>query len=43
MSFGKNRAQALGDFEALAARGQRILRLNLPSLEAVKLLVNALK
>jgi len=44
MSFGTlERAQALGDYEALAARGRRILRLNLPSPEAVKLLVNALK
>jgi transaldolase/glucose-6-phosphate isomerase len=44
MSFGTlERAQALGDYEALAERGRRILRLNLPSPEAVKLLVNALK
>jgi transaldolase/glucose-6-phosphate isomerase len=44
MSFGKlERAQALGDYEALAGRGRRILRLNLPSREAVKLLVSALK
>jgi transaldolase/glucose-6-phosphate isomerase len=44
MSFGTlERAQALGDYEALAGRGRRILRLNLPSPEAVKLLVNALK
>ncbi len=44
MSFGAlERAQALGDYEALAARGWLILRLNLPSPKAVKLLVNALK
>jgi transaldolase/glucose-6-phosphate isomerase len=44
MSFATlERAQALGDYEALAARGRRILRLNLPSPESVKLLVNALK
>jgi transaldolase/glucose-6-phosphate isomerase len=44
MSFGAlERAQALGDYEALAARGRRILRLNLPSPEAVKLLVEALE
>ncbi len=44
MSFGAlERAQALGDYEALAARGRRILRLNLPSPESVKLLVSTLK
>ncbi|MCX6037067.1 MAG: hypothetical protein NTW99_04090, partial [Chloroflexi bacterium] len=44
MSFGTlERAQALGDYEALAARGRRILRLNLPSPKAVRLLVNSLK
>jgi transaldolase/glucose-6-phosphate isomerase len=44
ISFGTlERAQALGDYEALASRGRRILRLNFPSQEAVKLLVNALK
>jgi len=44
MSFGTlQRAQALGDYEALAARGRRILRLNLPLSKAVKLLANALK
>jgi hypothetical protein len=44
MSFGTlERAQALGDYEALASRGRRILRLNLSSPESVKLLVNALK
>jgi len=44
MSFATlERAQALGDYEALAARGRRILRLNLPSPESVKLLINALK
>jgi transaldolase/glucose-6-phosphate isomerase len=44
MSFGTlERAQALGDYEALAARGRQILRLNLSSPERVKLLVSALK
>jgi transaldolase/glucose-6-phosphate isomerase len=44
MSFATlERAQALGDYEALAARGRRILRLNLPSPASIKLLVNALK
>ena len=44
MSFGTlERAQALGDYEALKARGRRILRLNLPFPEAVKVLVKALK
>jgi transaldolase/glucose-6-phosphate isomerase len=44
ISFGTlERAQALGDYEALAARGRRILRLNLPSPKAIKLMVNALK
>jgi transaldolase/glucose-6-phosphate isomerase len=42
MSFGTlERAQALGDFEALAARGRRILRLHLPSPEALKGIVAA--
>ncbi len=35
------RAQALGDFEALAARGRRILRIHLPSPESIKLLAAA--
>jgi transaldolase/glucose-6-phosphate isomerase len=44
MSFGKlERAQALGDYEALAARGRRILRLNLPSPSILPNLVNELK
>jgi transaldolase / glucose-6-phosphate isomerase len=44
MSFGTlERAQALGDYETLAARGRRILRLNLPSPKAMKLLVNTLQ
>jgi transaldolase/glucose-6-phosphate isomerase len=44
MSFATlERAQALGDYEALAARGRHILRLNLPSPASIKLLVNALK
>jgi transaldolase/glucose-6-phosphate isomerase len=44
ISFGTlERAQALGDYEALAARGRHILRLNLPSPSAIKLLVTALQ
>ncbi len=44
MSFSiLERAQALGDYEALAARERRILRLNLPSPENINLLVKALK
>lgn len=44
MSFGMlERAQALGDYEALAARGRRILRLNLPSSKDIKMLVASLK
>jgi transaldolase / glucose-6-phosphate isomerase len=44
MSFGTlEQAQALGDYEALAARGRRILRLNLSTPKNVQLLVNALK
>lgn len=44
MSFGTlERGQALGDYEALAARGRRILRLNLPSPGTVKILENSLK
>jgi transaldolase/glucose-6-phosphate isomerase len=44
MSFATlERAQALGDFEALAARGRRILRINIPSPYAIKLLQDALK
>jgi transaldolase / glucose-6-phosphate isomerase len=44
MSFGTlERAQALGDYEALAGRGRRILRLNLPSPGSIKSLVDALK
>ncbi len=36
MTFGVlERAQALGDYEALAARGRRILRVHLPSVEAL--------
>ena len=37
------RAQALGDYEALAARGRRVLRVHLPSPQAVKNLTTALK
>jgi transaldolase/glucose-6-phosphate isomerase len=44
LTFGVlERAQALGDYEALAARGRRILRLHLPGPEAVSLLVDALQ
>ncbi|MBU4225538.1 MAG: hypothetical protein KKC71_06935, partial [Chloroflexi bacterium] len=37
------RAEALGDYEALAGRGRRILRVHLPSPEAASELVLALK
>jgi transaldolase/glucose-6-phosphate isomerase len=44
MTFGVlERAQALGDFEALAARGRRILRVHLPSPDAMQMLVDAVK
>jgi transaldolase/glucose-6-phosphate isomerase len=44
LSFGiLERAQALGDYEALAARGRRILRVHLPSPDAVRKLIEALK
>jgi transaldolase/glucose-6-phosphate isomerase len=44
MSFATlERAQAIGDFEALAARGRRILRLNLPSSGSIRVLADALK
>lgn len=44
MTFGVlERAQALGDYEALAARERRILRVHLPSPEAVSELLLALK
>ncbi len=44
MSFATlERAQALGDYEALAARGRRILRLNLPTPGSISLLVGAAK
>jgi transaldolase/glucose-6-phosphate isomerase len=44
LTFGVlERAQALGDFEALAARGREILRVHLPSPDAVRMLVEALK
>ncbi|MEW6094666.1 MAG: transaldolase, partial [Chloroflexota bacterium] len=44
LTFGVlERAQALGDYEALDARGRRILRLHLPEPEAVSLLVDALQ
>ncbi|MFH1906215.1 MAG: bifunctional transaldolase/phosoglucose isomerase [Chloroflexota bacterium] len=44
MTFGLlERAEALGDYEALAGRGRRILRVHLPSPEAASELVLALK
>ena len=44
MSFGTlERAQALGDYEALVARGRRILRLNLPTPNSVRSLVKAIQ
>jgi transaldolase/glucose-6-phosphate isomerase len=44
LTFGVlERAQSLGDYEALAARNRRILRLHLPAPEAVKMLVEAVK
>jgi transaldolase / glucose-6-phosphate isomerase len=44
MSFGAlERAQALGDYEALAARHRRILRVHLPNPQAIQSLVDALK
>ena len=44
MSFGTlERAQALGDFEALLARERRALRIHLPSPEAVQQLADALE
>jgi transaldolase/glucose-6-phosphate isomerase len=44
MTFGvMERAQALGDYEALAARGRRILRVHLPSVKEIELLMKALK
>jgi len=43
MSFGTlERAQALGDYEALRARGRRVLRIHLPSVDAVNKLVKLL-
>lgn len=43
LTFGTlERGQALGDYEALATRGRRILRIHLPKPEAVGGLVNAL-
>lgn len=44
MTFGLlEHAQALGDFEALAARNRRILRLHLSSLEGIGQVISALK
>ncbi|MEW6028331.1 MAG: bifunctional transaldolase/phosoglucose isomerase [Chloroflexota bacterium] len=44
MTFGTlERAQALGDYEALAARGRRVLRLHLSKISDLNLLVEALK
>ncbi len=44
MTFGVlERAQALGDYEALAARGRRILRLHLSEPKVLRILVDALQ
>jgi transaldolase/glucose-6-phosphate isomerase len=44
MSFGTlERAQTLGDYEALAGRSRRILRLELSSPELIQDLLSALK
>jgi transaldolase / glucose-6-phosphate isomerase len=44
MPFGAlERAQSLGDYEALAARSRRILRVHLPSPQAIQALVDALQ
>ncbi len=44
MTFGTlERAQALGDYEALTARGRRVLRLHVPKVSDLRLLVEALK
>ncbi len=43
MTFGTlERAQALGDYEALSARGRRILRLHLSAADGLKALLEAL-
>jgi transaldolase / glucose-6-phosphate isomerase len=43
MSFGTlERAQALGDYEALRARGRRAVRIHLPNVDAVNNLVDLL-
>jgi len=43
MTFGTlERAQALGDYEALRARGRRAIRIHLPNVDAVKTLVDLL-
>jgi transaldolase/glucose-6-phosphate isomerase len=44
MTFGSlERAQALGDYEALAGRGRRILRLHLPGPDGLKDVIKAVK
>lgn len=44
MTFGTlERAQALGDYEALVSRGRRIIRLHFPSIEKLQFLVDSLK
>ncbi len=44
MTFGTlERAQALGDYEALVSRGRRIIRLHFPSIEKLQSFVNSLK
>jgi hypothetical protein len=43
MTFGTLiRAQALGDYETLVARGRRVIRMHLPKPEDVGLLVKTL-
>ena len=44
MTFGTlERAQALGDYEALVSRGRRIIRFHFPSVEKLRSFVNSLK
>lgn len=44
MSFGTlERAQSVGDYEALASRGRRIIRLHFPSIESLQSLVSTLR
>jgi transaldolase/glucose-6-phosphate isomerase len=44
ISFGVlERAQALGDYEALVSRGRRVLRIHIPSVAELNSLINALE